>query len=160
MASIAVFPGSFDPFTIGHQHIATRALSMFGEVVIAIGNNVDKQAMFTPQERKAGIEAIFVHEPRIKVSIYSGLTIDFCQSVGAKFIVRGLRSPADFEHEMHIAQANQMMDSGIETVFLLAHPSDSGVSSTLVRDVLANGGKALPFLPNANLTNNNYPKTI
>ncbi|GHT81665.1 phosphopantetheine adenylyltransferase [Bacteroidia bacterium] len=144
----AVFPGSFDPFTIGHQQIAMRALAVCDKLIIAIGNNDAKKAMFTPEERQQRIAQIFANEKRIETAIYKGLTIDFCQQAGAKLIVRGLRSVADCAQEILIAQANQAMNSSIETVFFLAQPAVSGISSTVVRDVIANGGNAAVFLPN------------
>jgi pantetheine-phosphate adenylyltransferase len=145
----AVFPGSFDPFTIGHQQIAMRALAVCDKLIIAIGNNDAKKAMFTPEERQQRIAQIFAHEKRIETAIYKGLTIDFCKQAGAKLIIRGLRSMTDCEQEILIAQANQAMNSSIETVFFLAQPAVSGISSTVVRDVIANGGNAAAFLPKA-----------
>jgi pantetheine-phosphate adenylyltransferase len=150
MNKIAVFPGTFDPFTLGHQHIAERALFLCDKLIIAIGNNHLKKQMFDVNERKKCITTFFIHEKRIETAVYNGLTIDFCRQVGAKIIVRGIRSLADCHQEILIAHANQQIDHSIETIFLLAMPSDTAISSTAVREVLANNGNAEPFLPKSN----------
>jgi pantetheine-phosphate adenylyltransferase len=146
MPKIAVFPGSFDPITIGHTNIVERALPLFDAIVIGVGSNSQKKYMFELDKRKKWLEKIFASEKKISVQAYSGLTIDFCKKNNAKFILRGLRSSADFEYERFIAQANQAM-SGIETVFLLSKPEYSAISSTVIRDVIRNGGDASKFLP-------------
>jgi pantetheine-phosphate adenylyltransferase len=147
MTITAVFPGSFDPFTIGHQHIAQRALLVCDKLIIAIGNNIHKKPMFDASERRRMIADVFAHEKRIETMIYSGLTIDFCRQAGAKIIVRGIRSAADCHQEILIAHANQQIDPSIETIFLLALPCDAAISSTAVREVLTNNGNAEKFLP-------------
>ena len=143
----AIFPGSFDPFSVGHFDIAQRALKLFDKLTIAIGVNQDKKSMSTPNERKANIEKLFAKEPRVSVEIYEGLTVDFCRRVGATHIVRGVRNAADFELELAVAQANKAMLPEVDTVLLLASPELAFVSSTIIRDVLRNGGSAAEFLP-------------
>ncbi|HLN96101.1 MAG TPA: pantetheine-phosphate adenylyltransferase, partial [Flavobacterium sp.] len=135
----AVFPGSFDPITLGHYDIIKRSLPLFDEIIVAIGVNADKKYMFPLEERQRFIEQAFADEPSVKVVTYSGLTIDFCKEVKAKFILRGLRNPADFEFEKAIAHTNRKL-SKIETVFLLTAANTSYISSSIVRDVIRNGG--------------------
>jgi len=135
----AVFPGSFDPITLGHYDIIERGLGLFDEIIIGIGVNADKKYMFTLEQRKEFIEKAFINEPKIKVITYSGLTIDFCKKQNANFILRGLRNPADFEFEKAIAHTNRKL-SEIETVFLLTSSGKSYISSSIVRDVIRNNG--------------------
>ena len=142
----AVFPGSFDPMTLGHVDIISRALPLFDEIVIAIGVNAEKNYMFSLQERIAFIEKTFADEKKITVKTYRGLTVDFCKTVNAHFILRGLRNPADFEFEKAIAITNRKI-SGIETVFLLTSAETSFISSSIVRDILRNNGDASLLLP-------------
>lgn len=142
----AVFPGSFDPITLGHEDIITRALPLFDEIIIAIGINSDKKYMFSLKERMQFIRDTFTHEPKIKVETYSGLTIDYCKKVDAQFMLRGLRNPGDFEFEKSIAQTNRKL-SGIDTVFLLTSADTSFISSSIVRDVLRNGGDYSVLVP-------------
>jgi len=144
----AVFPGSFDPITNGHEDIIRRAIPLFDEIIVAIGVNADKKYMFTLDDRKRFIEETFKDEPKIKVETYQGLTIDFCKEKNAQFILRGLRNPADFEFEKAIAHTNRVL-SKIETVFLLTAASTSYISSSIVRDVLRNGGDYTVLVPNA-----------
>jgi pantetheine-phosphate adenylyltransferase len=144
----AIFPGSFDPITLGHQDIIKRAIPLFDEIVIAIGINAEKKYMFTLEDRKKFIEETFQNEPKISVIIYEGLTIDICQKINANFILRGLRNPADFEFEKAIAHTNRKM-SKIETVFLLTAAKTSYISSSIVRDVIRNGGKYEMLVPEA-----------
>lgn len=144
----AVFPGSFDPITNGHEDIIRRAIPLFDEIIVAIGVNADKKYMFTLDERKRFIEQTFKDEPKIKVETYQGLTIDFCKEKEAQFILRGLRNPADFEFEKAIAHTNRVL-SKIETVFLLTAASTSYISSSIVRDVLRNGGDYTVLVPKA-----------
>jgi len=142
----AIFPGSFDPITLGHVDIINRALPLFDEIIIAIGINADKKYMFTLEERVKFIKENYANEPKIKIETYSGLTIDFCVKSNADFILRGLRNPADFEFEKAIAQTNRKM-STIETVFLLTSADTSFISSSIVRDILRNGGNVEGFVP-------------
>ncbi|MFV0541811.1 MAG: pantetheine-phosphate adenylyltransferase [Aestuariibaculum sp.] len=144
----ALFPGSFDPITLGHYDIIKRGITLFDEVVIAIGINSDKKYMFSLKQRKAFIEQAFENEPKVKVTTYSGLTVDYCKEINAGFILRGLRNPADFEFEKAIAHANRKMAT-IETVFLLTSSRTSYISSSIVRDVIKNNGDYTKFVPNS-----------
>ncbi|HLN21557.1 MAG TPA: pantetheine-phosphate adenylyltransferase [Bacteroidales bacterium] len=149
MKKTAVFPGSFDPFTVGHESIVRRALEIFDEIIIAVGDNAEKKSFFTLKTRKEIILNTFKGEQRVKVDSYSGLTVDYCRAKGVKFLLRGLRTSADFEFERAIGQVNKAMASDIETVFLLTAPEHSFINSTIVRDVLKNGGDASGFVPSA-----------
>lgn len=142
----AIFPGSFDPITNGHFDIIQRGISLFDEIIVAIGVNADKKYMFSLEERKHFIEEAFKNEPKVKVITYSGLTIDLCKKEKAGFILRGLRNPADFEFEKAIAHTNRKL-SKIETVFLLTAAGTSFISSSIVRDVLRNGGDISSLVP-------------
>ncbi len=144
----AIFPGSFDPITLGHFDIIKRAISLFDEIVIAIGVNAEKKYMFTLDERKRFIEETFKDEPTVSVITYEGLTIDLCHKLNANFILRGLRNPADFEFEKAIAHTNRRL-SKIETVFLLTAADTSYISSSIVRDVIRNGGEYELLVPKA-----------
>jgi len=145
---VAVFPGSFDPITLGHYDIIKRGISLFDKVIVAIGVNAEKKYMFTLEERLGFIRESFKDEPKVEVITYEGLTIDLCEKVGAKFILRGLRNPADFEFEKAIAHTNRQL-SKIETVFLLTAAKTSYISSSIVRDVLRNGGDYTILVPDA-----------
>ena len=142
----ALFPGSFDPITLGHFDIIRRALALFDEIVVAIGVNGDKNYMFTVEQRKEFIEKAFADEPKVKVSTYQGLTVDYCREIDAQFILRGLRNPADFEFEKAIAHTNRTL-SKIETVFLLTAARTSFISSSIVRDVIRNNGDSTVLVP-------------
>lgn len=142
----AIFPGSFDPITLGHYDIIERGIHLFDEIIIAIGTNADKAYMFTEEQRRNFIENAFAGEKKVRVDTYQGLTIDFCKKVNAQFILRGLRNPADFEFEKAIAHTNRKL-SGIETVFLLTSSGKSYISSSIVRDVIRNGGDYTSLVP-------------
>jgi len=142
----AIFPGSFDPLTLGHHDIIKRGITLFDEVIIAIGVNADKKYMFSLEERMHFISEAFKDEPKIKVQTYKGLTVDFCKEVDADFILRGLRNPADFEFEKAIAHTNRSLTE-IETVFLLTSSGKSFISSSIVRDVIRNGGDYSGLVP-------------
>ena len=144
----AIFPGSFDPITLGHEDIINRAIPLFDEIVIAIGVNAEKKYMFSLEERKRFIEETFKNEPKVSVISYEGLTIELCQKINANFILRGLRNPADFEFEKAIAHTNRDL-SQIETVFLLTAASTSYISSSIVRDVIRHGGEYQKLVPKA-----------
>jgi pantetheine-phosphate adenylyltransferase len=144
----ALFPGSFDPITLGHQDIITRALDLFDEIVVAIGVNGDKNYMFSIEQRKEFIEKAFADEPKVKVTTYQGLTVDYCKEIDAQFILRGLRNPADFEFEKAIAHTNRKL-SKIETVFLLTAARTSFISSSIVRDVIRNQGDYTVLVPDS-----------
>jgi len=142
----AIFPGSFDPITLGHYDIIKRGVTLFDEVIVAIGINADKKYMFTVDERKKFIEDTFADEPKIKVTTYEGLTVDFCKKISVEFILRGLRNPADFEFEKAIAHTNRDL-APIETVFLLTSANTSYISSSIVRDVIRNHGDYTKLVP-------------
>ncbi|MBO3097505.1 pantetheine-phosphate adenylyltransferase [Gelidibacter pelagius] len=144
----ALFPGSFDPLTLGHFDIIKRGLKVFDEVVVAIGINADKKYMFSLEERLKFIKEAFKDNPKVKVMTYKGLTIDFCKEIDAQFILRGLRNPADFEFEKAIAHTNRKL-SKIETVFLLTAASTSYISSSIVRDVIRNNGDYTVLVPDS-----------
>ena len=144
----AIFPGSFDPLTLGHYDIIKRGITLFDEIIVAIGVNADKKYMFSLEERKGFIEKAFADEPKIKVMVYKGLTVDFCKEIDAEFILRGLRNPADFEFEKAIAHTNRSL-SEIETVFLLTAASTSYIASSIVRDVIRNNGDYTILVPDS-----------
>jgi len=142
----AIFPGSFDPLTLGHHDIIKRGITLFDELIIAIGVNADKKYMFSLEERKRFISEAFANEPKIIVQTYEGLTVDFCKKVNANFILGGLRNPGDFEFEKAIAHTNRKL-SEFETVFLLTSSGKSYISSSIVRDVIRNGGDYTELVP-------------
>ena len=147
MAHICLFPGTFDPLTLGHVDIINRALPLFDKIVVGIGSNVAKAPMFSTEQRVAWIDEIYKDEPKVKGASYDGLTINYCKKVGAKFILRGIRYVSDFEYEKTIADANRTLDNTIETIFLTGEPKYTSVASTIVRDIIRNGGDASLFLP-------------
>lgn len=142
----AIFPGSFDPLTLGHYDIIKRGVKLFDEVTVAIGVNASKKYMFTLEERMEFIRQAFVNEPKVKVTSYKGLTVDYCKKIGIKFILRGLRNPADFEFEKAIAHTNRDL-APIETVFLLTAAKTSYIASSIVRDVIRNNGDYTKLVP-------------
>ncbi|MEZ7939914.1 MAG: pantetheine-phosphate adenylyltransferase [Flavobacteriales bacterium] len=148
MKRIAVFPGSFDPFTVGHQNIVLRAMLMFDEIIVAIGENSQKKYMLSLEKRKAIIADAFKGVEQVKVESYSGLTVDYCNAEEAKFILRGLRNSRDLDFEQPIAQMNKKLDDSIETVFLVNAPEFSAINSSIVREIYLNGGDVSDFLPN------------
>ena len=145
--NICLFPGTFDPVTLGHVDIILRAKPLFETIVIGVGRNSSKTPMFSAEQRLQWFEDIFIDEPGITAAIYEGLTVNFCKEVGARFILRGIRYVSDFEYEKAIADANRTLDASIETIFLTGEPKYTSVASTIVRDILRNGGDASPFLP-------------
>ena len=147
MERICLFPGTFDPITLGHTDVIDRAMDLFDEVVVGIGTNSTKTPMFQIEQRIAWIREIYKEQPKVKVVTYEGLTVNFCKQINARFILRGIRGIADFEYEKAIADVNRMMDSNIETIFLSCTPKYSTIASTLVRDVLRYGGDASQLLP-------------
>ncbi|MEC8637144.1 MAG: pantetheine-phosphate adenylyltransferase [Bacteroidota bacterium] len=142
----ALFPGSFDPFTLGHQDIVERGVTIFDEIVIGIGHNADKNYMFSLEQRKMFIEQCFQNNPKVKVMDYVGLTIDFCKSINANYLLRGVRNNGDFEFEKAIARTNREL-SEIETVFLLTSVQTSFISSSIVREIIRNKGEYKRFVP-------------
>lgn len=149
MKKTAVFPGSFDPFTIGHEAIVRRALNLFDEITIAVGANALKKNYYSLSTRKEMISLVFKDEPRVKVSHYEGLTVDYCRKYGIGYLVRGLRTAADFEFERAIAQVNKVLAPDIESVFILTVPEHSHINSSIVRDIIRSGGDASVFIPAA-----------
>lgn len=147
MERIAIFPGSFDPFTVGHESIVKRAVPLFDKIIIMIGFNSNKRPFFSLEKRLKWINEVFVNEPKVEVESFEGLTVDFCKKVNAKYILRGLRTSADFEYERAIAQINKKMLPHIESVFFLTMPEHTPINSTIVRDIILHGGDARMFLP-------------
>lgn len=146
---ICLFPGTFDPITYGHIDIIGRSLNLFDKLVIGIGINANKQPMFSAEQRVDWIKIIYAKEPKIDCVIYEGLTVDCCKRIGATYILRGIRYVNDFEYEKAIADMNRSLDSRVETVFLTCLPKYTSVASTLVRDVIRNGGDVSQFVPDA-----------
>lgn len=144
---ICLFPGTFDPLTLGHVDIINRSLPLFDKLVVGIGINSSKQPMFTAEQRMNWIAEIFKGDNRVYAAEYDGLTIDYCKKINANFILRGIRYVSDFEYEKTIADANRAMDPSIETIFLTGEPKYTSVASTIVRDIIRNGGDARAFLP-------------
>ena len=149
MNRIALFPGTFDPITLGHIDIINRALPLFDKLYIGIGRNANKQPMFSEEERMKWIKLIYADNEKVEVVVYEGLTVDCCKKIGANFILRGIRYVNDFEYEKAIADMNRSIANKIETVFLTCLPQYTSVASTLVRDVLKYGGDVSNFLPEA-----------
>ena len=147
MSRICLFPGTFDPLTLGHVDIINRAPPLFDKIVVGIGTNVAKAPMFSAEQRVAWIKEIYKNEPKVVGSFYQGLTVEYCKSIGARFILRGIRYVSDFEYEKTIADANRTLDNSIETIFLTGEPKYTSVASTIVRDIIRNGGNASLFLP-------------
>ena len=144
---IAVFPGSFDPITLGHESIIRRSLPLFDKIIIAIGINTSKKYLFPLEKRKEWLQKVFAGEGKVSVDSYQGLTIDYCRQKNAKYVLRGLRSSADYEFERSIAQMNYAMASDIETIFIQSTPELSAINSTIVRDIIIHGGDAQKFVP-------------
>ncbi len=149
MQRICLFPGTFDPVTLGHIDIIDRALPLFDKLVIGIGSNVNKVPMFSDEQRLQWIQEIYKGNSKVEAVVYNGLTVECCKTVGANFILRGIRYVNDFEYEKAIADMNRSLDGHVETVFLTCLPQFTSVASTLVRDVLRNGGNVSQFLPHA-----------
>jgi pantetheine-phosphate adenylyltransferase len=144
---ICLFPGTFDPVTLGHVDIINRAIPLFDKIIVGIGLNTSKSPMFSPDQRLQWIKEIYKDEERVEGAVYEGLTVNFCKVIGAHFILRGIRYVSDFEYEKTIADANRTLDKTIETIFLTGEPKYTSVASTIVRDIIRNGGNAEPFLP-------------
>ncbi|MEP6712650.1 MAG: pantetheine-phosphate adenylyltransferase [Ferruginibacter sp.] len=149
MQRICVFPGTFDPVTLGHTDIIDRALPLFDKMIIGIGRNINKEPMFTEKQRLQWLRDIYKDNDKVGAMVYEGLTVDCCKQVGANFILRGIRYVNDFEYEKAIADMNRSLAHNIETIFLTCLPQYTSVASTLVRDVLRNGGNVSDFLPEA-----------
>lgn len=149
MERICLFPGTFDPLTLGHVDIINRSINLFDKIIVGVGSNANKTPMFTAEQRLEWIAQIYKHTNKVVGAVYDGLTIDYCKKIGANFILRGIRYVSDFEYEKTIADANRTMDPSIETIFLTGEPKYTSVASTIVRDIIRNGGDASPFLPQA-----------
>ena len=147
MSKIAIFPGSFAPFSVGHQSIVDRALPLFDKIVIAIGINSEKNQYFSIEERLEWIKAVYGKNSKIEIKRYEGLTVDFCKKEKANYILRGLRDSHDFKFEKNIAQMNKELNTSIETIFIITPPELSHISSSLIRDIIQNGGDAQQFVP-------------
>lgn len=147
MSRICLFPGTFDPVTLGHVDIINRAIPLFDKIIVGIGINTAKAPMFSAEQRLKWINDIYEDEEKVEGAIYEGLTINYCKTIGANFILRGIRYVSDFEYEKTIADANRTLDKSIETVFLTGEPKYTSVASTIVRDIIKNKGNASPFLP-------------
>lgn len=144
---IAVFPGSFDPITIGHVDVVERALPLFDKIVVAVGVNTIKQYLFPLEQRLDWLRQVFTRYPTVEVDHFENLTADYCNRIGARYLLRGLRNASDFDYEKTISQLNHIIGGGIETVFLIAQPEYSHISSTIVREIIVGGADASPFLP-------------
>jgi pantetheine-phosphate adenylyltransferase len=147
MERICLFPGTFDPVTLGHIDIINRAIPLFDKIYVGIGINSAKSPMFSAEQRMEWFKEIYKNEPRVESVVYDGLTVNYCKTLNAKFILRGIRYVSDFEYEKTIADANRTLDKNIETIFLTGEPKYTSVASTIVRDIIRNGGDASPFLP-------------
>ena len=147
MNKIAVFPGSFDPLTRGHESILLRALPIFDEIIIALGENPEKKSFFPMKKRIEWLEKVFINEPRISIKKYNGLTVDFCRKMNAGYILRGLRTSADFEFERTIGLMNKALTNEVETIFLLSATEYAAISSSIVREIHKNGGDVSQFIP-------------
>ncbi|MES2373096.1 MAG: pantetheine-phosphate adenylyltransferase [Bacteroidota bacterium] len=147
MLRICLFPGTFDPVTLGHIDIINRAIPLFDKIYVGIGINSSKSPMFSAEQRMEWFKEIYKDTPNVESVIYDGLTVNYCKSINAHFILRGIRYVSDFEYEKTIADANRTLDPGIETIFLTGEPKYTSVASTIVRDIIRNGGNASPFLP-------------
>jgi len=147
MKKIAVFPGSFDPITVGHECIIRRAAALFDELIIAIGVNAEKKSYFPVEKRIEWLQTVLADLPNVRVDSYHGLTVDYCSSQHAHYILRGLRTAADFEFERSVGQVNKMLQPDIENVFLLSRPEHTPVNSSIVRDIHRNGGDIQRFVP-------------
>ena len=145
--TIAIFPGSFDPVTKGHESIVLRALPMFDKIIVAIGENTAKKSLFSIEQRKEWLRQTFEGIDKIEIDSFDCLTVDYCKKVGAKYILRGVRNTMDYQYEMNIAQINNELCSDIETVFLITKPDEAAISSSFVREILAFGGDIQKFIP-------------
>ncbi len=144
---IAVFPGSFDPITTGHVDLVMRSLDLFDKIIVAVGINTQKKYLYTLEQRIEWLENVFAKEDRVSIDSYEGLTAHYCNELGAKYLLRGLRNSSDFDYEKTISQLNNIVGKGIETVFLISQPEFSHISSTIVREIIKGKGDASKFLP-------------
>lgn len=145
----AVFPGSFDPITLGHEDIVVRGTELFDEIIVAIGVNSAKKSMYSLEVRKQMLEDTFKHLPQVKIEMFKGLTVDYCEKVDANWLLRGVRNANDYSYESTIAQMNKLQNNGLDTCILFTDPEFAPVSSTVIRDILQNGGDVSEFVPQA-----------
>lgn len=144
---IAVFPGSFDPITVGHVDLVKRALPLFDKIVVAVGINSQKKYLFSLEQRLEWLEDVFKDEPKVEVGSFEHLTAHYCKRIGARYLLRGLRNSSDFDYEKTISQLNEIVGEGLETIFLISKPQFSHISSTIVREIIKGGGDSSPFVP-------------
>jgi len=144
---IAVFPGSFDPITIGHVDLVKRALPLFDKIIVSVGVNTQKKYLFSLEERLDWLEKVFKDEPKVEVDSFQNLTANYCNRIGARYLLRGLRNGSDFDYEKTISQMNDIIGDGLETIFLISRPQFSHISSTIVREIMKGGGNADAFIP-------------
>lgn len=144
---IAVFPGSFDPITIGHVDLVKRAMPLFDKIIVAIGVNTQKKYLFSLEQRKTWLNDVFCESDKVEIDVYENLTANYCKDKNAHFILRGLRNSNDFDYEKTISQLNHIIGNGVETIFLNSQPQYSHISSTIVREIILGKGDATPFLP-------------
>ena len=144
---IAVFPGSFDPITVGHVSLVKRALPLFDKIIVAVGVNSQKQTLFSLDKRLEWLRAVFAEEPKVEIAFFEGLTAHFCTKIGARYLLRGLRNASDFDYEKTISQLNHIVGKDLETVFLISLPEFSHISSTIVRELIKGQGDVKPFVP-------------
>lgn len=147
MSKIAVFPGSFDPITVGHVDLVERALPLFDKIIVAVGVNDQKKTLYSLEKRLHWLEEVFQKDPKVEVGHFTGLTAHYAHSIGAGYLLRGLRNASDFDYEKTISQLNHIVGEGLETIFLISQPAYSHISSTIVREIIKGGGNAEPFLP-------------
>ncbi len=147
MEKIAVFPGSFDPFTVGHENIVIRAMSLFDKIIVAVGIHSTKKPLLKIEERVKMVNQVFQSYEQVSADYFEGLTVDYCRKVRATHMLRGIRTSADFEYERAIAQVNKKMLPSVESVFLLTTPEHTPINSTIIRDIIRNNGDASQFLP-------------
>jgi len=145
--NIAVFPGSFDPITVGHVDLVKRAIPIFDKVIVAVGVNTQKSTLFTLQQRLDWLQKVFCDEPKVEVSHFTGLTVNFCKEQKARFLLRGLRNASDFDYEKTISQLNRIIGDQLETIFLISSPEFSYISSTIVREIIKGEGNVEKFIP-------------
>ncbi|MEY4134562.1 MAG: pantetheine-phosphate adenylyltransferase [Saprospiraceae bacterium] len=147
MSNIAVFPGSFDPITVGHVDLVQRALPLFDKIIVAVGLNTQKQSLFSLEQRLEWLHLVFASDPRVEIDHFHNLTAHYCAKIGARYLLRGLRNASDFDYEKTISQLNNIIGNGLETFFFISQPAYSHISSTIVREIIKGGGDASPFLP-------------
>ena len=145
--NIAVFPGSFDPITTGHVDIVKRALPLFDKIIVAVGINNQKQALFSLEKRLEWLHEVFKDIPKVEISFFEGLTVKFCEQRNARFLIRGLRNASDFDYEKTISQLNTIIGNDVETIFFISQPEFSHISSTIVREIIKGKGNVAPFVP-------------